>query len=82
VRTEALPAAVLELHERLSAVVGEGDLDLGARPVLLTARIPREHEPVRRLVGDDVGPLQVLAVLGALEDLAARPALEDHRLRG
>src|SRR4051794_41387026 len=73
---------MLELDERLAALVGEGDLDLRPRPVLLAARAPCEHEPVRRLVGDHVRPLELLALGRSLVDLAAGAALEDNRRGG
>src|SRR4029078_10446375 len=77
---EPFPAAMLEVDAGLAALVGEGDLDLRGRPVLLAARPPGEDETMGRLVGDDVGPLQLLALRRPLVDPAAGFALEDDGL--
>src|SRR6185312_2970418 len=77
---EPFPAAMLEVDAGLAALVDEGDLDLRRRPVLLAARPPGEDETMGRLVGDDVGPLQLLALRRPLVDPAAGAALEDDGL--
>src|SRR5437879_2896404 len=77
VGTEALPAAMLDLHPRTAAQIVECDLDFG-RVGAIASQVPLIDQSPRRFPHADLTPLVLHTSLSTLEDASTRACFEHH----